>query len=135
MAFENSPKLGDKQGSTSTISGKVYKIRRALMIVVAVMLALNIVFLTYRIAPSILLGAPGGLDGCVVTTNGNPVAATVWVDDESQQTYADGCFFFSSVLPGKHQFRVDFLGETRHEQSIQILSGQALGLGTIQIAP
>ena len=135
MAFENSPKLGNSSKPERTFRGWVYKLRPALLILVAPLIILDLLFLVYKNNPERFTRPPGGLDGCLVRSNGAPVTATVWVDNISRPLYADGCFFFSALTPGKHTFRVQAVRGLVYSQTVVIPSNQAVALGNIQVEP
>ena len=108
---------------------------RVLLAVAGVFAALSILFLFYAVNHSRLGGQPGGLDGCVVSAKGNPVPSTVWVDNISRPTTADGCFFFASLSPGSHQLRIEMAGKQVWTQTVDIQSGKAVGLQNISVHP
>jgi len=108
---------------------------RLLLVVVGVFAALSILFLFYTANRSLVGEQPGGLDGCVVGVNGNPVPSTVWVDNTSRPTTADGCFFFARLSPGSHQLRIETSGKQVWLQTVDIQSGQAVGLQNISVNP
>lgn len=76
-------------------------------------------------------GQVGGLDGCILTARGNPVAGTVQVGEKSKDIPSDGCFFFKSLKPGDHQISIETVNGRRVEQSVEIISGEAVSLGQI----
>jgi hypothetical protein len=135
MAFENSPKLGNPSKTARTLSGWVFQFRfllvalTGILIVSASLFLINKKFMDQPALPT------GGLDGCLVDRMGTPMMATVRVDQATASTYEDGCFFFSILTPGEHQFQVVVEENIVYVQTVNILSDQALGLGTIQIEP
>ncbi len=136
MAFEHGPEIGDN-GITEhrSLRGWITRHERALDIIIGI-LFIVILFLAGRVLyPSFFKSSPGGLDGCLTTSNGTPVSATVWVGDISRPTYADGCFFFPNLSPGVQQIRIETVSGQSSTQSVEIISGQAVGLGNIFIAP
>jgi hypothetical protein len=135
MAFENSPRLNNPSKPVRTFSSWLYKLRPALLALTVLLVIFDILFLVYKIAPDKFIRPFGGLDGCLVTSSGVPVTATVWVDNISNPTYEDGCFFFAMLTPGKHQFQIQTEAGIVYTQTVVIPSDQAVGLGTIQIGP
>jgi hypothetical protein len=57
------------------------------------------------------------------------------MDTISRATDENGCFFFASLNPGAHQFRVQTGAGILYKKTVTIKSGQAVALGTIQIGP
>ncbi|NTU54970.1 MAG: carboxypeptidase regulatory-like domain-containing protein [Anaerolineales bacterium] len=135
MAFENSPKLKNPSKPVRTFSGWVYSLRVALLGFTVLLVVFDFLFLAYKIEPDWFTRPSGGLDGCIATSSGAPVAATVWVDNNSRSTFEDGCFFFASLTPGEHQFQVQTEAGIVYIQTVDIPSDQAIGLGIIQIGP
>jgi len=135
MTFENSPKLKNPSKPVRTFSGWIYTLRPVLITLSVLLVIFDILFLADKIAPEKFISPPGGMDGCLVTSSGAPVSATVWVDNISRPTYEDGCFFFAALKAGKHQFQVQTAAGIVYTQSVDILSDQAVALGTIQIGP
>ncbi len=135
--LEDDPRFGEHRvrprfSLTGWIAGHI----GVLLVVAGVFAALSILFLFSTVNHSLLGGGqPGGLDGCVVNANGNPVPSTVWVDNISRPTTADGCFFFASLSPGSHQFRIETAGKQVRLQTVDIQSGQAVGLQNISVNP
>jgi hypothetical protein len=110
MAFENSPKLDHPSKPVRTFSGWVAILRRPILLGLTTLLVLfDILFMAYKFAPGKFTPPTGGLDGCLVTSNGVPFTATILVDAISTPTDGNGCFFFCSVetwhtpLPGARQ--------------------------------
>jgi len=135
MSFENSPQLNNPTKPVRTFSGWVYRLRPVLLAVAGLMVVFDILFVAYQISPESFHALPGGLDGCLVTGSGAPVAATVSVDGLSRTTFEDGCFFFAILSPGEHQFQVETQAGIVYSQTVTILSDEAVGLGVIQIGP
>ncbi|MEA3349015.1 MAG: hypothetical protein U9Q82_00170, partial [Chloroflexota bacterium] len=102
MAFENSPKLdGTAKLSSSSLARWIYNRRRVIWIAVGIMFALLIALLLLRSLASRPPDLPiGGLDGCLISEDGNPVTANIQIANSSMTTYEDGCFFFTSLPPG-----------------------------------
>jgi hypothetical protein len=136
MAFEHGPEIGEN-GITEhrSLRGWLNRHERALDIFIGVLFII-IFFLASRVLyPSFLTSPPGGLDGCLTTSNGTPVSATVWVGNISRPTYADGCFFFPDLSPGMQQIRIETPSGQSSTQSVEVISGQAVGLGNILVTP
>jgi hypothetical protein len=136
MAFEHGPEIGNN-GITEhrSLRGWLTRHERALYVIIGG-LSIIILFLAGKVLyPSLLTNPPGGLDGCLTTLNGTPVSATVWVGDISRPTYADGCFFFPNLSPGLQQVRIETVSGQSSTQSVEIVSGQAVGLGNIFVTP
>ena len=134
--LENSPRFDEHDpGPRFSLAGWIARHIRFLLAIAGVFAVLGILFLLYTVNHSLPAVQPGGLDGCVVSANGNPVPATVWVDNISRPTTADGCFFFASLSPGSHQFRVEAAGKQAWSQTVDIQSGQAVGLQNISVNP
>ncbi len=134
--LEDDPRFGEHNVRPRfSLIGWIVGHIRLLLAVAGVFVALSILFLFYTANHSPLGGQPGGLDGCVVSANGNPVPSTVRVDDISRPTTADGCFFFASLSPGLHQLRIETAGKQVWLQTVDIQSGQAVGLQNISVNP
>lgn len=136
MAFEHGPEIGEN-GITEhrSLRGWLTRHERALDIIIGI-LFIVIFFLASRVLyPSFLTSSPGGLDGCLTTSNGAPVSATVWAGDISRPTYADGCFFFSDLSTGMQQIQIETASGQSSTQSVEIISGQAVSLGDILVTP
>jgi Carboxypeptidase regulatory-like domain len=135
--LEDSPHF-DEHGPSPhfSLTGWIARHIRFLLAIAGVFAALSVLFLLYTVNHhSLPAGQPGGLDGCVVSANGNPVPATVWVDKISRPTAADGCFFFAILSPGSHEFHVEAAGKQVWSQSVDIQSSQAVGLQNISVNP
>jgi hypothetical protein len=87
----------------------------------------------YYVFPSIFHQQPGGLDGCLLSASGQPVAAAVKVGDAERQTYSDGCFFFASLPPGNRQLSVMTSTGVVLTRTVRIIPDQAVALGTVQM--
>ena len=132
MGLENSPSL-DNLDSYKPEKKRLSQrdLRRGLLVAV-LLLGTALLFLS-----GIRFGARadtafGGLDGCLVNGQGNPVAAQVVFGDQSSQSYADGCFFFAALPAGAGELIVRQAGE---EQlfPVEIVAGQALMLGDVLV--
>ncbi|MBP1467318.1 hypothetical protein EYB53_016515 [Candidatus Chloroploca sp. M-50] len=77
--------------------------------------------------------APGGLDGCLASPEGAPVMAMVTVGTQRKATYADGCFFFAELPPGRQQVVLEPVVGAPVRFEVEIVSDQALTLGTLMI--
>jgi hypothetical protein len=136
MAFENSPKLDHPSKPVRTFSGWVAILRRPVLLGLTTLLVLfDILFMAYKFAPGTFTPPPGGMDGCLVTGSGAPFSATVSVDAITTPTDGNGCFFFAALKPGAHLMQVQSSAGIVYKQAITIISSQAVGLGTIKVAP
>ncbi len=137
--LEDDPRFGEhKVRPRFSLIGWIAGHIRVLLAVAGVFAALSALYLFYTVNHSLLGGLggqPGGLDGCVVSANGNPVPATVWVDNISRPTTADGCFFFARLSPGSYQLRIETAGKQVWSQTVDIQSGQAVGVQNISVNP
>jgi len=135
MTYESSPNLdGTSPSFPKDISRLIYQYQRAILLVSCGLMSLLIGFLLLRFVvnqPANL--STGGLDGCLVFTTEESLTTSVQVAGQKTNLSPDNCFFFSNLPPGEYLLRV-FVGETQAwEQNIQIISGQATGLGEIAI--
>ncbi len=135
MSLENSPRLDNPSKPVRNFSGWLQTLRPVLLALTALLVLFDIIFMVYKANPDRFRRAPGGMDGCVVTSGGAPVVATIWVGDISHPTDNDGCFFFAALNPGAQQLRVETSAGTLYKQTVTIKSGQAVGLGTLKIGP
>ena len=134
--LEDSPRFdGYNARPPFSLAGWIAHHLRLLLAVAGVFAVLSLLFLFYTVNRSLPGAQPGGMDGCLVSPAGIPVTATVWVDSLSHPTTPDGCFFFASLSPGSHQFRVEAAGKPVWVQTVNIPSGQALGLQNVSVNP
>jgi hypothetical protein len=130
MAFEQSPEFGDGGiKSRQSLRDWLIKNERVLYAVTGILLVVVLV-LSLRVL-GVFSGEPGGLDGCIVNVAGGPITGTAQVDNTQRLTSADGCFFFAELTPGKHELTIEASGGLVIKQTVEIISGQAVGLGTI----
>jgi hypothetical protein len=130
MAFEQNPEFGDGEiKSRQSLHGWLVKNERVLYAVTGILLVV-VLALSLRVLGA-FSGEPGGLDGCIVNAAGEPVMATARADNTQRLTSADGCFFFPELSPGKHELTIEVSGGSVIRQGVEIVSGQAVGLGTI----
>jgi hypothetical protein len=130
MAFEQNPEFRDggikvRQSWRELLT----KNERVLYAVTGILLVIVLV-LSLR-ALGVFSGESGGLDGCVVNTSGEPMTATAQTEKTQRSTAADGCFFFSELTPGKHELIIEVADGSIVKQAVEIVSGQAVGLGKI----
>ncbi len=134
MAFEESPQFDGNQVVTHlSTQGWIHKYRLVLMSLVVVFLILDVALFYFRLVPTYYASFPGGLDGCLVSTNGEPLSAVVRVGQEASQTFEDGCFFFSELPPGNQEITIETVSGERSVQTVEIISGEAVGLGTVTV--
>jgi hypothetical protein len=134
MAFEESPRFNGNQVVTHlSTQGWIHKHRLVLMLLVVIFLILDGFLFYYRLVPAVQAGRPGGLDGCLVSANGEPLSAIVRVGQEASQTFEDGCFFFSELPPGAREITIEAVSGERMVQTVEIISGEAVGLGTVTV--
>jgi len=133
MFFENSPKLGeDNPSARLSFLGWASRHMRFLIGIIGVMVLVDFSLAVYSLS---FRQPPGGLDGCVQSTNGSPLQVIVQVDDEERPTYADGCFFFPALAPGPHHLSIKIDDKPAWEREVQIVSGQANALETVTLIP
>lgn len=133
MAFEDSPNLNGSAVRRDPIDW-ILAHRRMILIGAAslgiVTLAfIGMVWLAHR-PPNLPYG---GLDGCLQTGEGAPIAATVEVAGQSTTTYADGCFFFAALPSGSHTLRIRISDKVIWQDSVAIEAGQATALETLSL--
>lgn len=130
MAFEQSPELGEG-GIKSRQSLREWLVRneRALYVVTGI-LVLIVFGMSARVL-GIFSGKPGGLDGCIINAAGEPVTGVAQVDLIQSNIPADGCFFFAELPPGNHELVIQTSSGPSFKQTVTIVSGQAVGLGTL----
>ena len=134
MAFQNSPKLGNPTKPVLSLSGWLYRLRY-LMAGLTFLLVVVDILVVLIVRPDQIDATVGGMDGCLTDGRGQPVAASVAIGDQVRSTTADGCFFFAQLPPGTQQLRVQVDGNVVYGQNVNILSGQAVGLNSIQVMP
>ena len=94
---------------------------------------LCVLLLVYIIGRALIpVPAPGGMDGCLRSLDGAPLAATLRVGDQFTVTDPDGCFYFAAVPAGTQTLRVE-LPAGVWQQPVTINSNQATGLGNLII--
>jgi len=96
--------------------------------IVTVFYLLTLIALTVGLRPA--QENTGGLDGCLVTADENPLRGQVRVGDVNAATSEDGCFFFASLPAGSHVVEIEAGGAT-WQQPVTILAGEAVLLGDI----
>jgi hypothetical protein len=134
MDFDQIPSYGAGKSITDTSPrGWLARNRRWLVALTICVVLLDILATAYYVAPAILASPPGGLDGCVVAADGTPAVATVRVGEAARQTYPDGCFFFAELPPGPGQLSVETSAGVVWTQEVEILSGEAVALGTVSL--
>ncbi|HWQ45695.1 MAG TPA: carboxypeptidase-like regulatory domain-containing protein [Longilinea sp.] len=94
--------------------------------IIAIALAVK----TFSVQP-----APGGLDGCFLDPDGISITGSFQVGDQMKILDQDGCFFFATLPPGTYTGEVYHEGALLWQESIQIQSGEATGLGTVLVTP
>ena len=135
MAFQNSPNFEDQTiNNKFSIRDWIGRHARLVLILLGVFIALDIFLAAFLLVPK-QSSEPGGLDGCVLNSDGKPVSATVQVDNISKSTYEDGCFFFPNLPPGEHQMTIQTTDGQTIMRSIVIVSREAVIVGDIIISP
>jgi hypothetical protein len=132
MAFEQNPEFGDG-GIKSRQSLSDWLVNNERVLYAATGILLVVVFVLSLRVLGVFSGEPGGLDGCIVNAAGEPITATVRADNTQRVTSADGCFFFPELSPGKHELTMEVSDGSVIKQTVEIVSGQAVGLGTISM--
>lgn len=117
----------------SSLRGWMGRRRGAIFAVMAALLALDIFAILYFQVFS--AAPPGGLDGCFVDADGQPiVGATVRVGEYQTATYPDGCFFFAELPAGPHDLAVTGAdGETLFSRAVDIPPDDAFALETVTL--
>lgn len=134
MAFSESPKFsGGEIVSRPSLGSWMKKNRRWLLVIIAILVVVDSFVVSYASNPTAYQPEPGGMDGCLLTTDGQPASGSVRVDGILRPIYLDGCFFFPSLSAGKHQFSVETGGGVFLTQDVTIPSGDAIGLGTLSL--
>jgi len=132
MAFEQNPEFGDGGiKSRQTLHEWLVKNERILYAVIGILLVITLV-LSGRVM-GIFSDEPGGLDGCLINAAGEPITGTAQVETTQSLIFADGCFFFAELSPGKHELVIKTSGGSSIRQPVTILSGQAVELGIITV--
>jgi hypothetical protein len=92
-----------------------------------------VLLLVYIIGRALIpVPAPGGMDGCLRSLAGAPLAATLRVGNQFTVTDPDGCFYFAALPAGTQTLRVE-LSAGVWQQPVMIYSNQATGLGNLAI--
>lgn len=134
MAFSESPKFkGGQVVSRPTLGNWMVKHRRWVLVLIATLLVVDIFVVNYASNPAAYQPEPGGMDGCLLTSDGQPAFGSVRVDDILRPIYLDGCFFFPRLSAGKHQFSVETSDSVFLTREVTILSGEAIELGTLSL--
>ena len=89
--------------------------------------------ISYTSNPIAYQPEPGGMDGCLLTTDGQPASGNERIDDIPRPVYLDGCFFFPSLSAGSHQFSVETASGVFLTQNVNIIPGEAVELGTLSL--
>ncbi len=136
MALDNSPRLN---GTAPLFSKKnldrfFVQYQRVILLVSFGLITILVGFLLFSFfANQQTKLSTGGLDGCLVFPSEQPLNISVRVAGQNTNLSPDNCFFFSALPSGEFVLQV-FIRETQAwEQNIQIISGQAIGLGEIEI--
>jgi hypothetical protein len=96
-------------------------------------IGLCVLLLVYIIGRALIpVPPPGGMDGCLRSLAGAPLAATLRVGDQVTATDPSGCFYFAAVPAGNQTLRVE-LPAGVWQQTVTIYSNQATGLGNLAI--
>jgi hypothetical protein len=136
MAFQNSPRL---EGNTKWQGGHIFinwisKYSRSMLLIIGLFFCLLISFSLVLILDD-QLSKPGGLDGCIVNAQYEPISATLQIKTLTKSTYEDGCFFFPNLEPGTHQLIITTKYGQVLELPVKIISGQATNLGDNILVP
>ncbi|MBT3336867.1 MAG: hypothetical protein HN855_01815 [Anaerolineae bacterium] len=132
MGLQESPSfddLGKMEPEKKRISSR--GLRRGLILAIALLGAALLFFGGTRLGS----GADtqyGGLDGCLVSSAGDPIIAEVLYADQSRETYEDGCFFFPYLPSGKGELTVR-RGTEDLIYPVKIIAKQAVMLGEVVI--
>ncbi len=133
MHSERSPGFDQPKPRMPRITtGWIKRHRRSLWALLAVIVVVDLLVLAVFLSPG-MHEEPGGLDGCVATTAGTPLQTTVQVGDQRRTTFADGCFFFAALPPGRHQLRIETATGAISAVAVTIKAGEASGLGVITV--
>lgn len=134
MGFDQIPRYSGGTPITDlSMRGWLARNRHWLLMLTIGVVLLDVLMTVYSVAPLILSGPPGGLDGCILSASGQPVLAKVRVGDAARETYTDGCFFFSELPPGSNQVAVETTYGVVLIKDVEIISGEAVALGTINL--
>jgi hypothetical protein len=132
MSFEQSPEFRDgKIKSRWSLLEWLAKNQRVLFAVTGILVVI-VLALSAR-SLGISSGKPGGLDGCITNAAGEPITGTAQVENIQRSIPADGCFFFTELPPGEHDLLIQTSSGLVKKQVVKIVSGQAVGLGTIAL--
>ena len=133
MAFENSPRLDQPDKPGAPARPRFVLNRRGLLAVLGLALAFLLLAIGLAAAPKLRPAEPGGLDGCLQTQAGQPLAnTTVSVGTNTRLTGADGCFFWASLPAGDYQMVITAQPQNK-VVPVKIESGKAAELGTITV--
>jgi hypothetical protein len=106
---------------------------KRLRLLTRLVVGLCVLLLFYIIGRALVpVPPPGGMDGCLSSLDGAPLAATLRVGDQFTVTDPDGCFYFASLPAGTQTLRVE-LPAGVWQQPVTIYSNQATGLGDLAI--
>lgn len=78
---------------------------------------------------------PGGLDGCFLDPDGISIVGSFQAGNQMKILDQDGCFFFAAIPPGVYTAELFNEGVSVWQQSVEIRSGEATGLGTVLVTP
>lgn len=132
MSFEQSPQLENGVvKSRQSLHGWLMQHERGLYAVTGVLLVIMAVMTAWFFGFS--LNEPGGVDGCVVNAGGEPAEGSVQVELQQSPLYEDGCFFVAELPSGPHDLIIQTLDGKSTQQVVVIVSGEAVGLGTVTI--
>ena len=132
MTFVDSPKLdGGSAAPPPRLTDWIDDHRRSLLrFLYVVLLSASLVMLLWVVNQPTDLPV-GGLDGCLAWEDGDPVSATMRIANQIKETDSDGCFFFTNLPPGEQTLRVSLNEGIDREQTVWIISGQAVCLDVI----
>ncbi len=132
MSFEKNPEFEDGEiKSRRTLRDWLMKNERIFYVVTGILLV--IVLVLFASVMDFFSGDPGGLDGCIVNAAGEPITGIAQVETTQSLISADGCFFFAKLSPGQHELVIAVSNGAVITQPVEIISGQAVGLGVIVI--
>jgi hypothetical protein len=130
MSFEQNPQFENGEiKSRQTLHDWLAKNERVLYAVIGILLVVTLV-LSGR-ALGNFSGEPGGLDGCIVNSAGEPITGTAQVETTQRPISADGCFFFAKLSPGEHELVIKTSSGSVITQPVEIIPGQAVELGVV----
>ncbi|MCB9113219.1 MAG: hypothetical protein H6634_18390 [Anaerolineales bacterium] len=115
-------------------AARKWLVRYAWIAVISFLAIFLLSFSLRLLVPSWAPDEVGGLDGCVLTIQGSPAVGTVKVGNKTKKIPSDdGCFFFKSLQPGNHQVSIETANGVQMEQTVEIVSGEAVSLGLITV--